>query len=406
MSQKNSEMNRRDFLKITGLAGITSLAASVPLQTAETAKTSLPSSGNMPLREFGKTGVKVPILGLGGMFDITTNLIVLKKALDWGVTYWDTADCYNGGNSEAGIGMFFEKFPDARKKVFLVTKSDNRDPAGLTQLLERSLSRMKTDYIDLYFIHGVGNISELTPEMKAWVKNAKAKGKIKFFGFSTHSNMANCLMGASKLDWVDGIMLAYNFRLMNEDAMKRAVDACQKAGIGLTAMKTQGGGSVRTDSEQELALAGKFMAKGFTPQQAKMKAVWQNPLISTICSQMPNLTVLSANAAAALDKTKLSSSEMNHLNQYAANTCSHYCAGCRENCEAALPQTPVIADVMRYMMYYRNYGNLELAREKFAEIPVDVRQRLAKQDWSYAEKACPRQLPISKIMDEALKKLG
>jgi predicted aldo/keto reductase-like oxidoreductase len=213
-------------------------------------------------------------------------------------------------------------------------------------------------------------------------------------------------MGASKLDWVDGIMLAYNFRLMNEDAMKRAVDACQKAGIGLTAMKTQGGGSVRTDSEQELALAGKFMNKGFTPQQAKMKAVWQNPLISTICSQMPNLTVLSANAAAALDKTKLSSSEMNQLNRYAANTCSHYCAGCRENCEAALPQTPVIADIMRYMMYYRSYGNLELAREKFAEIPVDVRQNLAKQDWSYAEKACPRQLPISQIMDEALKKLG
>jgi predicted aldo/keto reductase-like oxidoreductase len=399
-------MNRRDFLKITGLAGITSLAASVPLHAAETAKTASPSPGNMPLREFGKTGVKVPILGLGGMFDITTNLIVLKKALDWGVTYWDTADCYNGGNSEAGIGMYFEKFPDARKKVFLVTKSDNRDPAGLTQLLERSLSRMKTNYIDLYFIHGVGNISELTPEMKAWVKNAKAKGKIKFFGFSTHSNMANCLMGASKLDWVDGIMLAYNFRLMNEDAMKRAVDACQKAGIALTAMKTQGGGSVRTDSEQELALAGKFMNKGFTPQQAKMKAVWQNPLISTICSQMPNLTVLSANAAAALDKTKLSSSEMNQLNRYAANTCSHYCAGCRENCEAALPQTPVIADIMRYMMYYRSYGNLELAREKFAEIPVDVRQNLAKQDWSYAEKACPRQLPISQIMDEALKKLG
>ncbi len=406
MAKSDSNLNRRDFIKMTGLAGMTSLAASVPLTAAETKAKESPSKDKMPLRDFGKSGVKVPILGLGGMFDITTNLIVLKKALDWGVTYWDTADCYNGGNSELGIGMFFEKFPDTRKKVFLVSKSDKTDPAGMTQLLERSLSRMKTSYIDLYFIHGLRNPDQLTPEMQAWVKKAKSAGKIKLFGFSTHSNMAGCLMGASKLGWVDGIMLAYNYRLMQEDSMKKAVEASHKAGIGLTAMKTQGGGSVRTDSDDELALAGKFLNKGFSPQQAKMKAVWQEPLISSICSQMPNVTLLSANVAAALDKTQLKTSDIQLLQHYAEKTCSHYCAGCRENCESALPETPVIADIMRYMMYYRSYGNLELAREKYAEIPGEIRATLAHQNWVKAEKACPRQVPIGLIVHEALKTLA
>ena len=47
------------------------------------------------------------------------------------------------------------------------------------------------------------------------------------------------MLAAAKLGWVDGIMMTYNYRLMVKDEMKRAVDACAKAGIGLTAMKTQ-----------------------------------------------------------------------------------------------------------------------------------------------------------------------
>jgi predicted aldo/keto reductase-like oxidoreductase len=171
--------------------------------------------------------------------------------------------------------------------VFLVTKSHAWTADNRTRDLNLSLERMQTDYIDLYFAHGVRDIDELDKETKSWAQKAKAEGRIRFFGFSTHRNMEECLLGAAGLGWIEGIMMRYNFRLMHTDRMKKAVNACAKAGIGLIAMKTQGGGQVKTNTVTELELAGRFLQKGFTDAQAKLKAVWQNPQVASICSEMP-----------------------------------------------------------------------------------------------------------------------
>ncbi|MGD9080458.1 MAG: aldo/keto reductase, partial [Desulfobacterales bacterium] len=184
-----------------------------------------------------------------------------------------------------------------------------------------------------------------------------------------------------------------------------AVDACVKAGIGLTAMKTQGGGQVRTDSQTELEMAGRFLKKGFTDGQAKLKAVWQNPQISSICSQMPNMTLLMSNVAAALDKTRLSARDTSLLQRYAKETRSAYCAGCADICEACVQGDAPIGDVMRYLMYCNSYGDYKLAAEGFNKITEKVRRRLTRLDYSRAEKECPQGLPIAKLMQEAKKKL-
>ena len=88
----------------------------------------------------------------------------------------------------------------------------------------------------------------MTPGLKSWSQEMKKAGKVKLFGFSTHANMEDCLEGAAGCQWIDGIMFTYNYRLMHEPRMKAAVEACYQAGIGLTAMKTQGGGPVKSDS--------------------------------------------------------------------------------------------------------------------------------------------------------------
>lgn len=390
-------MQRRDFLKLMGLsAGM----AAIPNGFAAESK----PVGAMPSRVFGRSGIKVPILSIGGMFDIPNNQVVLHQALANGVAYWDTADCYEGGKSEEGIGQFFERSPDARAKVFLVTKSDSRDPAGMSKLLNRSLSRMKTDHIDLYFIHGIGSIGEMTPEMRAWADQTKKDGKIKLFGFSTHKNMQACLQGAAELGWIDGIMMKYDFRLRQDDSMKRAVESCVKAGIGLTAMKTMGGGPVRTASEADLELAGKFVQRGFTEQQAKLKAVWQDEEIAAICSQMPSVTILKANVAAALDQVPLTTQEQSALNHYAASTSDAYCAGCNAHCEQAsgLP----VCDVMRHLMYLRSYGDATLARASFAALPADARAAMRTADFADAESVCPQRLPLARLMREATEALA
>ena len=227
------QVSRRDFMKTVGVVGVgslmggTGILAQVASPPATTAK---PVDAKLPMRPLGKTGVKVSSLALGGIFDIASNQLQLKQALDWGVTYWDTASGYNGGKSETGIGMYFEKNPQARKSVFLVTKASGAHSVDdMSQSLEQSLERMKTDYVDAFFLHGISSTDVLTPEVKAWAEKMKAAKKIRFLGFSTHSNMEQCLTEAARLGWIDVVMLTYNYRVLNTDAMKAAVDAQLKA---------------------------------------------------------------------------------------------------------------------------------------------------------------------------------
>ncbi|MBF0243510.1 MAG: aldo/keto reductase [Desulfamplus sp.] len=405
--------SRRSFLKTAGVASLAGVGTMIaPIlsleakantdQTSQTGK----SLDKMPTRPFGKTGVEVSILGLGTMFDVVSNQILLKQALKWGVTYWDTADCYSGGNSEKGMGKFFTKYPETRKEVFLVTKSCARSNEGMTRLLNQSFERMQTNYIDLYFAHGIRDISEITDETKRWVDDAKKAGKIKFFGFSTHSNMEKCMMAASKMDWIDGIMMTYNYRIMHTQAMKEAIAACTEAGIGLTAMKAQGLTQEGLESQTELEMVDSFMKLGYTDKQAKMKLVWEMPEIASIASQMPNMTILSANTAAALNTTKIAAVEQKLTQQYAVETASSYCRGCTDICESALNNQVPIGDVMRCLMYSRQYQDRELAKSLFYQIPEDSRRSMALIDYSQAEKRCPHKMAIADLMMQAAQELA
>jgi hypothetical protein len=213
--------------------------------------------------------------------------------------------------------------------------------------------------------------------------------------------MENCLLDAAKTDWVDVVMFTYNFRLVNAPKMKEAIAACVERGIGLVAMKTQGARQEKADSEAELQMVERFLGRGFTDKQAKVKVVLENPNIASICSQMPSLTILSSNVAVARDRTSLSREDWEMLEKFAAETSQSYCAGCGSICHEAIGGAAPISDVMRCLMYWRDYGERDLAREVFAGLPDRARAQLATIDYSAAEKACPRKLAISKLMREA-----
>ena len=401
MTDSKRLVSRRDFLKTATVAG----AASIVGALGNPATASQPQA-TIPTRPFGKTGLDVPILSFGGSLNTSLSMLVLRQAVKWGVTYWDTANTYMGGRSEKGMGKYLAKYPADRKRIFLVTKSHAWNIKGMSEDLNLSLERLRTDYIDLYFMHSVSSGNELTEDKKAWAEKKKAEGKIRLFGFSTHSNMEECMLAASGLGWVDGIMMRYNYRLMHSDDMRRAMDACSQAGIGLTAMKSQGGGQVKTDTESELKLAGRFMKKGFSDAQAKLKAVWEHPNIASICTEMPNMTLLMSNVAAAMDKTKLSVGETDLLQQYARETRWAYCTGCVAICEPAVGGHIPIGDVMRYLMYARSYGDRQRGRIHFQKIPLRIRQQMEGMDYGPAEQRCPQEMAIGRLMREALKELG
>ena len=149
----------------------------------------------IPLRNFGKSGVQISALGLGGhhLGDAKEEKIAIqmvKEAIDGGITFFDNCWEYNRGKSENWMGKALK---GQRDKVFLMTKvcTHGRDGTLAMQMLEESLRRLQTDHLDLWQIHGVGWDND--PELfirpggaaEALAK-AKEQGKVRFVGFTGH----------------------------------------------------------------------------------------------------------------------------------------------------------------------------------------------------------------------------
>jgi predicted aldo/keto reductase-like oxidoreductase len=417
---ENSAINRRGFLKTVGAAGIgtalvttrlfaDSQTAAKDANTAAKDPNAVKEQRAIPMREFGNKGFKVPACALGVMFDALGQIAVLRKALQLGVTFWDCAYAYDNGNAELGIGKILAEQPDLRKKMLITSKSGGT-PDILENHLQESLKRLNTDYIDIYYgVHGLGNPAELTDELKNWAEGAKKRKLIKYFGFSTHSNMADNLTAAAKAGWIDAIITTYNFRVMQDPKMNDAVEACHKAGVALIAMKMQAKRQpAEKESPKEKEVMEYFTRKGFTEGQAKIKAVLQDKRICSACIGIGrgNIEHLITDVDAVLDERELSKKDLAFLAEHAKKTCDGYCAGCASICAAASPDMPYVADVMRYLMYYNGYSDAEMARRNYAQLPADVRAKMIIADYSLAERRCPNRLPIAKLVKEAARKLA
>lgn len=402
-------------MKITGVAGVGAMTSPMAhlAEAMVTSEATASKVQHIPTRPFGESGIDISILGLGGALNFMSNQLLLRQAINMGVTCWDTSRNYIGGKSEKGIGKYFTRFPDDRDKVFLVTKTGQTDPDNMTQDLYESLQKMKTRHIDLFLIQAVSNArKELKKEIRVWADKARANGTIRFFGFSTHKNMENCLFDAAKMGWIDGILTTYNYRLMHTDRMKKAVEACTEAGIGLIAMKTQASlvanlySDLGKETDAAKRLNQRFTEKGFTTEQAKLKSVWENPAIASICSHMPNLKLVQANVAAATNKSALSIKDKQLMDQYASETAFGYCSGCAAICEQALGAAVPISNIMRYLMYQHSYRDRQLAIRLFNDLPIESREQILQVNYLKAEKRCPQRMPIAYLMRKAASELG
>jgi predicted aldo/keto reductase-like oxidoreductase len=410
MKSKKNSLSRRNFIKTIGTVGVGSFlpffdSLSKPLAISGSNESQFKF---IPTRPFGKTKVNVPILCLGTTYSRSSDLL-LKRSIDMGVRFWDTAAIYSNGNEEKAIGKYFRKYPEDRNKIFLLTKSHSLHPDKWSKDLKKSLERMNTSYLDLFLIHSVHHAEDLKIQAKTienWSQKAKNKGKIRLFGFSTHRNIEENLLKASDFGFIDGIMFSYNFRNMHNYKMKKAVDACAKAEIGLIAMKTQASVSwilkeKLIPNEKEQALFNQLAKKGFTFEQAKLMAVWDDYRISSITSLMSNMSQLEANVAAANSDKKLSKRDKQFLNQYALQTAQNYCAGCASICEQEINWSVPICDIMRFLMYAKCYGKLENAKSYFAEMPLLARKRMKYINYEKAEQRCPQHMNIGRLMREA-----
>ena len=168
----SKEISRREFLENVGLgaAAGTSVLLLKDISRAQSEKSVLPT------RTLGRTGAKVSILafGCGSRFlmykDVDNATAILNRAIDLGITYFDTAYAYGDGESETRVGRVMAT---RRKDVWLATKIPDRTRDEFLRRLEASLKRLQTDHVDLVHIHSLGQADDLE---KIEAKDGALKG--------------------------------------------------------------------------------------------------------------------------------------------------------------------------------------------------------------------------------------
>ncbi len=354
----------------------------------------------VPRRAFGNTGVELSKLCLGGgSFGNMDSRDFLDEALRLGVDCWEIVSFTGNVYAE-----YFKQNPGIREKVFLSAKVYSTDPTVMQEQLNKVLKDNGTSYVDFLAVHPVDDINALDNDVRKWVRKVKKEEKIRFFGFCTHKNMDVCLSGACRLGWIDGVQTFYNYRMQRINSMEDALQHCHEQGIGIFAVKSMGFSVREKTGHQKPASKEKLdsMLAGYKMsfEQLKLKAIWQNSDVTSICSLMPDAAILRSNVSAAMDETPPDPEMAKLLRDHADATGKYFCRRCGL-CEPANADRIPIFDIMEMLMYSRGYGLKDLVAQRFARIPVEIQSKISGSDYTGAEKICPQHIPIRQFMKEA-----
>ncbi len=393
---------RRDLFKRAAVAGA-GMAALSPSLGAFAQADAATTADKVPTRVLGKTGEKIPILLIGGSYNIDPVFDnILHRAFKEGCFYIDTAESYANGQSHVGVSTFAQQV--GRENLWITSKSgmfrgeSPAPPEQYKQVIEKEFPVLKFDQIDMYFFHGLRHLECLEPEYLAMVDGLKKAGKTKYFGFSCHDgNVVGLMNKAAQLgsDAVQGIMFRYNFAQYGDLELNKAMDACVKAGIGLIAMKTQM--SVPEDKDEVKRFSSDA---GFNLFQAKLKAVWADERITAAVSKMSSVDILRQNMDAAKNATQLSMRDVQKLRQYAIRTASLRCNGCNHVCESRVEGDLRISDTLRYLMYSDSYGEHAEAKALYHALRPSERA-FSGVVLDAATAACPQGIDIAQRLSDA-----
>ncbi len=243
-SDSRHEISRREFVHQTGvLAGAALWGAAVGQACAARAA----EGDAIPKRVLGKTGVPVTIMTLGTApagftkpHDPKNVAACVNAAIDLGISAIDTAPAYDV--AEEGVGLALGK---QRKQVFLSTKVLADDVPAAEKIFSNSLKMLKTDYVDLLYLHQVGerkvDICRDPDGVFTWMLKQKKAGKIRFAGISIHNHPQKSIELLDSGD-VDVLLTIINFVDRHTYRFEEKVlPVARKRNVGIVAMKAFGG---------------------------------------------------------------------------------------------------------------------------------------------------------------------
>ena len=255
----------------------------------------------MKYTQLGQRGPKVSRLGFGcmrlpmgddGKVDLELTAPMLRRAVELGVTYFDSAIFYCGGYSQAALG---EAMEGIRDKVVLSTKNHMYTSAEgeWWQRLEESLEMLRTDYIDCYCLHGISwslyetSVAGKSGKMRLMEK-AKDQGMIRHICCSFHDD-ADALLKIIETEQFDSITLQYN---LLDRSLEKAMYRAQELGTGIVVMGPVAGGTLGVGSERIQELVG---SKADSAAETALRFVLAHPAVSVALSGMSTMDMLEEN---------------------------------------------------------------------------------------------------------------
>ena len=335
----------------------------------------------MEERAFGNTGMRVKVLGFGtarlpesgrGRFNMEQSVPVLRRGIDGGLNYIDSAQSYGAGTSEVAVGLAIKGYD--RSQLYLTTKipvnsKAQSGAAAWRRRLEISLRRFDTSYIDILFMHGLTwegfheHASRPRHALDA-ARKAQAEGLIRHLCFSSHDSAPNIIRLIDTGEFA-GMLVQYNcLDRHNEEAIARAA----QRGMGVSVMGP--------------LAAGLFLAEGNTnpwaevpgaPQACRaelaLACVWRNSHVSVALSGMSSVEQVDENIAAVERFSHLKQAEREQWERFyasqqeRANAYCTYCGAC-----LPCPKRVDIPENFRYMNWLRVWGMEEPARKAYARL--------------------------------------
>ena len=373
-------MKRRDFIKSSVALATTATVAGVAGGEGVVSSAEAAGGSSRPAikryTKLGKTNIRMSDISFGAGRLPSASMVL--RAIDRGINYFDTAPDY--GPSEDLLGKALKRYRH-RDKIFIASKfcvSGAYQPeishlqAGSSvddyiSSVEGSLKRLGTDYLDVVFVHAMGEKTQDDQERKRLLDSnmleafarLKKAGKARYLAVSSHGphNMETLMLEAVRSGHYDIIMPAFNF--MNFPRVPELLNEAQAKGVGVVAMKTLAGakdGGIGKD-------AANF-------EHAAFKWVLKHPQVAGLVISIKSVSALhNYVAASGMDFTAQDQSALDH---YAAlfgqEYCRTGCGDCESSCEAGLS----IATILRYQMYYEDYGDQKAAMQSYAALEKDA----------------------------------
>jgi len=368
----------------------------------------------MQYRRDKLSGNELSALGLGCMRfprDKAESERIVLAAIDGGVNFFDTAYLYP--NSEKTLGSILEKH-GKRGDVYIATKLPValcKSADDFEKYLDIQLGRLRTDYIDYYFMHNLTSFTqwEALRELgiERWLEEKKKTGQLRQVGFSFHGTSGDFLKILDSYPW-EFCMIQYNYYGENYQAGKKGLMAAAEKGIPVIVMEPLLGGKLATGLPKKAVEMFENVNPALTPADWGLWWLWNQSEVTVVLSGMSALQQMESNLRSADSFRPLTGEELAVYTDVVGLIKKSYKIPCT-SCNYCLP-CPIGINIPACIeaynsSYVQGYSKgIQLYFTSTAILSKNPDRPHICNGCGKCEKACPQFIPIRKELKKAARR--